>query len=320
MPQAVIDHVDTLDMEEVNGAITSVTRLARVIGLVNTDYTILWTALEAAGVPPYHSTLPEVTVPGVNPFSGLVLTRRSARLHNDDRGTVDATLKYEHLLAGPNQQLQQPRSGVIYTKGKCSIREKATNFFYPFGVHSGIVNGTAVEQQRLTVAHQYGNSTSENGELAGLFKEQVGEIKVPFPESNIQFQGVVTILNPVAYAYKFIAAINRFAWQSQPELTWLISEVSWEILRPDTNLYKFGFEMQNNPDGWDPDIVYIDSRTNLPPSDVLRATTPDQYGIVRLVDNPLTLAPNIPAGAWKVPYLRRLNFEVEFGAFFEGTP
>lgn len=315
MSQAVIDHWETLDADEVNGAIMSLTRLARVIGLTNTDYNILWSALGDAGIPAAMSTL------AGSQFSGLVLTRRTPKLHNDDKGTVDVTLKYEHLLAGPNQSLFAPGggSGFIYSKGKCSIREKETNFYYPFGIRTGpLPNGFPTSKVRLVVGHKYPLAPAEQSENAGKYLEQLGQVKVPFPESNAQFEGVLAAINPVAYARSLIASTNATQWMGEPALTWLCSEVRWQVLRPDTNLYHFGFEFQNNPDTWDPDITFLDSRTNLPPSTVAIGTIADQYGVKSFAADPTNPGGKLPAGAWTVPYLRRVDFNQAFSAFFEG--
>lgn len=331
MGYGVIDHIETVDSEEVNGVVHSLTRLYRVTGLANTDYTVLWSALSnvnpAPGIPKFGDTLPAVGA--TSPFSALVLTRRATKLVDHDKGTVDVTLKYEHILQGPNQNLARPANlaGLIYTKGKCSVREKATNFYHPYGLKDGTIIpnptpdgtvslGTAPSvKTRIVVGHQY----IDDPELGRQYKEQLGEIKVPFPESNAQFEGYLTVINPVAYAQNLIACINSKVFMGQAERTWLCSEISWQVLRPDKNLYRFGFEFQNNPDTWDPDVVFLDSRTNLPPSQVVLAVnTEAATGVLSMQFSPVTGLP-IPAGAWTVPYLRRIDFAAELGgAFFEG--
>ena len=325
MPQAVLDHIDTIDSEELHGVIVSVTRLARVTGLVinpAAPYSALWDALNsstgAAPMPQYGDTLATGLSPGVqSPYSGLRLARRSVKIVDKDIGTYDVTLKYEHLLDGANQDLQVPKSGILYTKGKCSVREKPTNFYTPYGAAVGaIVNGVPVTKTRLLVANQYPVGT-EQAEFSGRYLEQLGEIKVPFPECNAQLQGTCIVVDPVAFAYKFIARINVNTFMGRPPLTWLCSEVSWQVLRPDTGLYQFGFEFQNDPDTWNRDIAFLDPRTNLPPSSVLFANVADQYGIMSLTVNPLPGADVIPAGAWSVPYLARIDFAMEFGAVFK---
>jgi len=317
-----------LDCEEDHGVIVSLTRLYRVIGITNTDYTALWAALAntnpAPGIPQFGDTLPAIA-PGAggDPWSGLVVTRRSAKNMFDDKGTVDVTIKYEHIMQGPNQELFAPPSGFLFTKGKCSVREKPTNFYYPYGIRSGVIpnpspdgtptNGTtAAVRTRIVTSNQYVNDL----ELDRQFKEQLGEIKLPFPEGNIQFEGTLLCNDPYAYAMSLIATINQLPFLEQPERTWLCSEVGWQILRPDTGLYKFNFEMQNNPDTWDADVVFIDSRTNLPPSNVQVAViTNPGTGIADTAQNPLTGLP-IPAGAWTVPALRRVDYNTVFAAFF----
>jgi hypothetical protein len=325
LPTAYIDRIDSLSLVEKLGVIRSLTRKARVVwGVTETrppDFSVLTVAMSLMPAP-------FSTISGFGPFAiqyqgfdALVLTERSPTLSENDPGCVDVILKYEHLLDGPNQQLRNPPSGLLFGKGRCSITEKTTNFYRPFG-------DPTAERVQILVGHTY--SPFDPGPIAqgltpypGPTVVQGGEINIPFPQGNFQLNGVLTTKNPWATAYQFVASINAGPWLNQPELTWICSEVQWDILDPLQNSYRFSFEFQYNIDTWDPTVIFTDQRSGRPPYNVVKATNADGNGVTCLMINPYSgvFDPLIvfqPAGYWSVPALRRVDFNALFGALFEG--
>lgn len=105
MAFAHIDHVATLEMEEVNGVIRKLKRLVRVCGLESTDYSVLLEALTQAGVPqPGTRLVPEALV-DKSPFGMLVLAERHIKLVDQDAATCDVVLDYQHFIDGDNQEI-----------------------------------------------------------------------------------------------------------------------------------------------------------------------------------------------------------------------
>jgi hypothetical protein len=345
MPVVLQDRIDTLELEERNGVIRSMTRVCRVMFKpeeVKGNYQILsqsLLALDAVGLT-YLSDLS-----GVDRYDALVLVGRSPKLVGDP-GCVDVTLKYEHVLDGPNQNLHRPKSGVIFGKGRTSIAEKSTNFYYPYGDPK---NGKV----QILTSHAFKSSDVEVAamNLTPNFPMTVfqgGEVNIPFPQANFKLQGVILgISDPWKVASAFIACINVKEWLTRPALTWICSEVEWDVLdvgfqNPARQGYKFGFEFQYNLDGWWPTVVFNDQRTGRPPANVRPATTinpedkPDakavnpvdgSIGVKSYMVNPYTEGlPSYatviqPAGYWDVPCLKPVNFDQLFGAYFEGpTP
>jgi hypothetical protein len=335
MPAAYIDRLDLLSLEERNGAIRSLTRKARVIfnpgEPIPTDYTVLMTVLETAGIP-----LP-FTVPAGDGFSSLVLVNRSVQLVENDKSIFDVTLKYDHILDGPNQVLQEDTeqggigpvlpnpNDILYGKGRCSIAEKTTNFYIPNGVGDPVA-----DRVLILVAHSFPKSDQGiptqsvvPGYPYTVF--QGGEITLPFPQENFQMQGVIRTSNPRIIAQAFIAKINGVAWCSRPPFTWICSEVQWECLDISTLVYKFVFEFQYNFDTWNPRVVFIDQRTGRPPANLETAnqpnpdpTTPDgKAGVLSYTTNPYIDVVQ-PAGQWNVPALQPVDFNALFGNFLEG--
>ena len=87
MTEARIDRIDMLEAQERHGVIIRLIRRARVIDLPDTDYTVLFTALAAAGIPAAGSSLTGA--------SHLILAERNPRIV--DRDTVDVDLVYEEF-------------------------------------------------------------------------------------------------------------------------------------------------------------------------------------------------------------------------------
>lgn len=332
MAQMFIDRIDNLSLVERNGAIRSLTRKALVVidglDVLPQDFQVLNATMAFLDS---ELITPMSAVPADTGYSGLRLIERNPTLLNDPR-FVEVILKYEHILDGPNQQLVNPPSGLLFGKGRCSITQRSTNFYYPHGDRSK-------DRIQILVAHTY---TDPRMGIIGQYLgpdlpntiKQGGEINVPVPVANFQMQGLIAIVNPWAVGQRFIARINKESWLNKPAKTWICSEVQWDILDPRVGsvgidkiqiepLYRFGFEFQHDPDGWDPTVVFIDQRTGRPPFDIDKEPgefpDPDfpEADIFSYRANPIT--DNLqPAGFWTVPYNALVNFNELFGAFFEG--
>jgi hypothetical protein len=302
---------------EKNGVIRSMTRKARVLfsqDSIVPSFLALSAALDAC--PASGSTLADLG------YDALVLTERSPAVAENDPACVDVTLKYEHILDGPNQSLFNNPKGIIFGKGRCSITEKTTNFFYPDG------DPTAGRVQIL-VAHTF--EKNDRSAVAQFLKTNIpltgiqsGEVSIPFPQANFHCQGTMFTDNPMGIGQAFIACINDDTWFGYPARTWICSEVQWEVLSPAQKLYRFSFEFQYNIDTWDPTVVFNDQRTGRPPAGVLPATLSDPgipgASFLSYRQNAVSVAPVVqPAGFWQVPALRRVDFNEMFASFFEGV-
>jgi hypothetical protein len=343
-----IDKVENLSCHEALGVIRSLTRKVRVqfdkseITLVR-DYNVLSEALKVLDL--------QGVVAGQKlgdfrnrdeRFAPLILTNRDPSIVDNDPCWVDVICRYDHMIDGPNQTLRNPTYGVLFGKGKTSIVEKSTNFYYPFGIRdpSDLDKG----KQQIVVSHTY--PSHETGIAASPHDPdyprnivQSGEINIPYPQSTYSVEGIFPTNNPAALSYAIVASINVNRWQGQPPLTWICSECRWEVNDPSnrqglgagiarTPTYRMGFEFQYNSDTWDPAVVFIDQRTSRPPAGVLIATDVAGLDVPAKFGGPgpervrrMAVHPNgkqVPAGLWKVPALRRIDFDAFFGAIFEG--
>jgi hypothetical protein len=246
-------------------------------------------------------------------------------------------LKYEHLLDGPNQGLfrQTPNPPVFFGRGRASIAEKSTNFFYPNG-------DTTKPRVQILVAHSFPESDID---VVGPYLDQVkwprtvfqgGEVTIPYPQANYHIVGYLNTISPWLIVDRFLVHVNEVEWLNKPPLTWICSEVQFEMMDPEPSivigedlvpqtepLYKFEFEFQYNVDTWTPTVTFNDQRTGRPPAGVLPGLIPgpdDAIGFAAGVNN-FNYNPtneNLqPAGYWNVPALQLLNFQAEFDAFFD---
>lgn len=332
-PLIFIDRVTNLSMTERLGVIRSLTREVRLIfkNLSDTDqtYNTLQLALDTLDQNGYEvfSTLPQPD------YSSLTLTERDPKISENDPGVVDVTLKYEHILDGPNQQLINPTNGLIFGRGRSSIVQKKTNFFRlngnPNAPRYAILTAYTYPQgdQRVVALRAVDPANLPRTVIQG------GEVDLPFPQGNFSFQGVIYTENPWSIKQQFINCINDSVWLGEPAFTWICSEVQWDVLNVYGNFqsilpsYRFSFEFQNNPDGWNPEVVYIDPDTHRPPGDIDKfiaaATGYDASGALNSVGNPIKAPsqsepPFQPAGVWQVPALKPVNFNKLFASYFEG--
>lgn len=343
MADVYIDRLDNLSAKESHGVVRQLTRKARVVfknpDALQTSYDILGAALSFLDAQGFGamSTLNLLDDPQ-NRWGALTLVRREPSLaFPDSHNCVDVVLDYQHLLDGANQLFQPAMqtiggavadagnlTGSIFGKGRCSIVDKTTNFYYP--------NGDRTKPKRqIAVSHRF--PLWETGIAATAFDKdyprcifQGGEVNIPFPQSNYGFSLIVTTDSPVTIANTLVASINAKPLLGQKELTWICSEVRWECNAPAGNpfapatTYNMSFEFQNNVDGWDPTVVFLDHRTSRPPSGVEFANTNDLDGVLSLytpsdpAEHPLR--PFRPAGIWQVPALPRIDFVDYFNTLF----
>lgn len=298
MPSVSVDTLNTLNAVENRGVIRSMTRMATVIfqpselvGVVNQS--ILQLALAACDA----TNLTSFSTLVDEGFASLVLIERNPKLIEKDK-TVEVELKYEHVLDGPNQQLFAPTSGILYGKGRSSIVEKSTAFYYPFGKQNPDDPTGMNGRVAILVAHTFppaDMSTMGVASAPGLpfTVIQSGEVQLPFPQENFQMMGILTTDNPRGVAEQFVAKVNQNIWLSKPARSWICSDCQWDINKLPESLshtptYKFTLEFQYNVDTWNPTVVFKDQKTGRPPFNIEFADPnfPDKNGVVCLVKNP----------------------------------
>lgn len=297
MPKVVhLDRISLLECIERNGVVRSLTRMATVTGLEdNIDYQVLMDALDQAGVPKYGATLD-----GEN-LRMLRLVDRHPRLLNDDKGTVEVTLTYDHVIDGPNQDIavgpdptgvdpppeeggELENTGNLYGKIRCSIHQTKRNeyFDWPDPVPGFVLVGP-VEKKTILLRHTYPQGDKDFG---GQPDEQSGEMEVFEPRIDQQISGWIITDNPYKILKSIVAKTNYKPWADGNPREWMCTEGTAEIgtstqfvydenndpvLNDDgtqqvkKGKYLFTFEFQHNPLTWDVAVYYVNPRTGRPP-------------------------------------------------------
>ena len=243
-----IDSLETLTMKEKWGTIVEVTRLAIVRGLSGTDYSVMYDALTAAGIPPHNSFFTDPH------FSHLHLVDRDVKMTDVD--TAEVTLVFGmyndqgQWLGGADPGSPVWQNYAASGKTSCSVEQKKTNLYRD--------GGTGAESL-IVLSHTY---AGDDPDYAGRTIPQTGEVDVYIPQRTLVLEGQ-KYGSPYTMANFLIGGINNGFWRGASPHTWMCTEIAWEYRR--TPYFFVTFTFQHNPDTWNPTAVFIDDRTSRPP-------------------------------------------------------
>ncbi len=255
-----IDKIETLEMREKWGVVENVVRRALVKGLSGTDFKVMYSALEAAGIPRKGQYLDDDK--GVN----LYVTDRNVRMI--DKDCAEVTIIYNHF-ADKGQRLFVDWGFVtnrnVSGKMEVSVVQKTTNMYREGGFG---------EQKLIDLEHTYPASDPDYG---GKTIKQTGEMNVSIPQRTFSIQGCKEFRQsgPWDMAERLIGSVNSVEWLGQPKHTWMCTEVTWEYRdtqrsgETQVSLYFMTFTFQHSEDTWNPTVVFIDDRTNRPPENLI---------------------------------------------------
>jgi hypothetical protein len=304
---AKIDRVSNLYAREVHGVVVELGRLAVVTGIRYRDYSVLMKALDNIGIPVYGSRV-SIGVPLADgdpdkTLDHLILVQRNPKIINDDYGTVEIELIYKTPMEGDHQDLDLgDQKGVVYGRMTAAIHQTKTNFFYPNGDHTK-------PKETIYVGHIFAKNDPYG--RAGKFAIQGGEVTVAQPQKNFKFSGIKDTKTPWFVANRLIACVNEKKFLGDNPKEWMITSIEWEPIGimglTQRTRYQFRYELQHNPDTWDPTAVFSDHQTHRPPPGLSKVDIPLPGGLI------------IPAGVKEIPYHKPLDFEKEFGVKFEGS-
>lgn len=239
--QVKIDRIITLEASERFGVINRLVRQARVINLDDTDYSVLFSALEEAGIPSPGAAL--------SGESNLILVERNPRLI--DEHTVDVNLVYEHVL-NDGQDLDYDPAQEILVEGRAYVNQISS---YVDGVGNPI-----------TVEYTY---PVDDPDYPGQTKEQGVSVQVCDPQENFRIQGIRTTDAPRTYIQDVLGCVNSGVWKGGAAKTWMCTGATYELhdIGPPKQ-YIISFEFQYTSKGWNPLATFIDERTGRPPTDL----------------------------------------------------
>ena len=239
--QVKIDRIITLEATERFGIIYRLVRQARVINLEDTDYSVLFSALEEAGIPIVGS--------GLDGEDNLILVERNPRLF--DESTVDVDLVYEHIL-NEGQDLDGGSAEEVLIESHSNVSQV-----------SSYVDSVGAP---ITVEYTYPN---DDPDYPGQTKVQGVNIQVYQAQETILIKGIKTTNDPRAYIQEFLGCINDLPWKDGIAHQWMCTGASYKLhdIGP-SKRYLFTFEFQFTSTSWNPEVTFIDERTGRPPEDL----------------------------------------------------
>lgn len=96
---------------------------------------------------------------------------------------------------------------------------------------------------------------------------QGGEFDVQIPQTTLTFDLVEELASPFTYSHEWVGTVNDGSWAGGAVGTWMCVAVNVEPFNADADppTYRVQYQFQYDPDGWDPEVVYIDPETSKPP-------------------------------------------------------
>lgn len=233
MATATVDSIVDVAFKEENGQIKSLTRKAQISGLSSTAADALVAEMRAAtGLPAANSTFTIGT-------STLALKTRDFKV-SGDRQKAECQLEYELSQTADGGQGDGTPSAF---EGGTSLQQVTTQKYR---------NGTAV-----TVT--YGSDTVPV------------ELQYLEPQNTLKASITITTSTPGSIADAWGGKLNSATWNGSAAGTWMCMNATFKIRSWEDSTWDFSFDFQQNKNGWAPQGVYIDPKTNQPPSDWLSA-------------------------------------------------
>lgn len=250
-----IQHTSLLEARERHGTAVRVVMRYRVIGLTDASYLALFSALDESDIPNVGSKLPGAP--------HLTLAERNPKLVDSDQGTVDVDLVYEPF-DDEGQNIDDPPYGVLTGSVRASVQQLTTNL--------------DKDGNTITTTHTW---PSDDPDWPGRTDVQGGQVQAFIPQKTFAIQGIRKLQRPWIMANAIIGTINIGSFAGGNAHEWMCVGITWKIVdaTPLANRYHMSFEFQHNPDTWNPSVVFIDPRSQLPPKDLVDG---DGYKTVRV--------------------------------------
>lgn len=96
---------------------------------------------------------------------------------------------------------------------------------------------------------------------------QGGEFTALIPVATITYEWVEQVEKPGAYLKGWIGKTNSDNWEDGEAGTWMALDAAVQLVDETASPRKWRFSMEfaHDPDGWNPQVIYIDERTGRPP-------------------------------------------------------
>ena len=237
MATVYIDRLTTLAAVEDRGAVIQLTRQALVVGLAETDFDVIFEALDEAGVPAAGST--------PTGYDNLVLVKRSPTLVPGEQSKVLVTLEY----------VSKRDAGYAFTfSGGTALKQITTQV-------SG--NGSP-----LTVQHTW---PGDDNDWPSETHTQGSECQVYLPETEMHATGLMDTDYPQRISSLWTGCVNDSPWAFGRAGYFIVSNVTWNPHDMSTSprKWEFTFTFQYDRTGWQPVYSFIDPRTGRAPANLV---------------------------------------------------
>ncbi len=134
---------------------------------------------------------------------------------------------------------------------------------------------TNLSGERITVAY---TATGDDSDL------QIQGTRVPAlrPQTTLQFSRNESN-NPARLARQFVGTVNQARIFDGDSQTWLCTAITGKSSDGAVS-FDVTYEFQHNADGWQPQVSYIDPRTNRPPADLVLGVGLKEIAIYKQTD------------------------------------
>ena len=222
-----IDLVEGSFLTEEYGENVEAVRIA-IVHLSKSETPIFENALAKSIVPEPGASLNNDS-PNVKVF------RRTPKIVGLDGSNVTVQVTVEYQIQRPESDAPNPlRGGASLTQ---------------------IETAKGRDGSQITVTH--------DGDTQG------GQISVLVAQANFSREIIEQTDDPEAIQNEWIGKVNLNQWKGGSPRTWICSDVQYELVERNdsgTDRYSFtySFEQSDNPDGWDPTVVYQNADGTIP--------------------------------------------------------
>ncbi len=235
MAQVQLDNLKTVSFERERGRLTSLTRTGQITGFDDFATTITALAeqsIEADGLPEYGSAL-------AIGDDTLFLVSESYSLAGGDKAAVNVTLTYSNddEEAGDDLEPSEPSFST-------SLEQIETE----------------LDQNDAQITVSYDNKT------------QGGKISVLSPQAELRLAKVFYTNSPGAIALAWVGKTNSTTWNGGTSGLWLCTGVDGSVFNAAEGSWELTFTFQYKPDGWQPQVFYVDPASGEIPSDLVADT------------------------------------------------
>ncbi len=273
---------------ENDGVVFELRREALVIGLDvagTPDFRLLQEALD---------TLPPGTGVGFGDapigFEHLILVERVVRLIPGETTKVIVELVYKRYFSS----LDTLEIGVFIPRGGSGLRQFTSGkdqfgedievcYDYP----SACVQDPPIPPPDMCgtpgqadCCEQHPSYPFTDPRLAGKTVCLGGDVQVDYPSDTLEFEGRLVAEFPGEIARTWRGSTNLTAWNDGAKGTWRCAEVAfypYDIAPTQAKVWVFNFLFQFDPTGWNPDAIFRNQLTGMPPNDLV-----DGYGVVEV--------------------------------------